>query len=172
MIDGGERLVTGWPLLLLVLTYSVWPYLVLWVVLRCWPPGHPRREEWLADYDAVPMWRRPFWVGDVFAQCITNGLAARWRSRQGRPRREFGWRFRLVVGTAQRFERGVAVLVMTGIWVSLMVTAFRRRPIRSGDVIAVFIVMSVVIVADAMYLHSRFNRDARAVRRAGRTVLR
>jgi hypothetical protein len=74
---GLGQLVSWRTLLVLVVCYSVMPYLVLWIVVRCWPRDHPRRAEYLAEYDAVHLFMRPFWVADAAIRSLTDGLACR-----------------------------------------------------------------------------------------------
>jgi hypothetical protein len=79
-LDALTGAATGWPLVAVVLSYAVFPYAVLWLAVRLWPKGHPRRAELLAEYDAVDIWMRPLWVGDVAIRCLLDGLAERVRS--------------------------------------------------------------------------------------------
>jgi hypothetical protein len=76
-VDALAGLVAGRSLLAVILAYAVCPYAVLWLAVRLWPKGHPRRAELLAEYDTVEVWMRPLWVGDVATRCLLGGLAAR-----------------------------------------------------------------------------------------------
>ncbi|MDQ1424322.1 MAG: hypothetical protein QOD72_1820, partial [Acidimicrobiaceae bacterium] len=82
--------------------YCVAPYIALWVVVRCWPNGHPHRDEYLAEYRAIPIWRRPIWVADVAIHSVCDGLAERHSQRVALGRRlksdrRFLWFIRGVV---------------------------------------------------------------------------
>ena len=74
--------ITGHPVFALVLAYSVFPYAVLWVAVRCWPKGDPRRAQYLADYEDVPWLKRPLFVGDVAIRSLLDGLEIRNRNRR------------------------------------------------------------------------------------------
>ncbi len=93
-LDAVTGAVTGWPLVAVVLSYAVCPYAVLWLAVRLWPRGHPRRAELLAEYASVDWWMRPLWVGDVAIRCLLDGLSVRFRRRWTTvdPQRRFLWR--------------------------------------------------------------------------------
>jgi len=80
------NVITGRSLLAVVLAYAVFPYAVLWLAVRLWPKDHPRRAEYLAEYDVVAWYHRPLWVGDVAVRCLLDGLAERMAQQRVRPR--------------------------------------------------------------------------------------
>lgn len=75
----------GGTLLVIVLSFSVIPYVVFWVTVRIWPKGHSRRFEFEGEIDHVDWWNLPIWVGGVAIRSVLDGSAARLAERRSVP---------------------------------------------------------------------------------------
>jgi len=67
------------------------PNLFLRLIVKVWPKDDPVRKELLANLEALPAHRRPFYVLDQLLNAFTDGLHARLeraRSHRSRPSRE------------------------------------------------------------------------------------
>lgn len=156
-LDALTGAVTGWPLLALVLSYAVFPYAVLWLAVRLWPKGHPRRAELLAEYAVVDWWMRPLWVGDNATRCLLDGLAARAQRVRPARRAEHGRR------------RGGPRLEWMGLIVSSVaaVAALIGQWTSSGVAATWFVGASLFAIVVASWSRWAFNRR-RSVERRGR----
>ena len=135
-------LLTGGRLIAVVATYAVCPYLVLWLAVRLWPKGHPRRAEYLAEYDVVPWYSRPLWVADVAIRSLLDGTAARHRTRRSRvPKSRARKRQQVLVAfTAASLANAVTLLVLTA--------KERDRPFLSYVLLtSVVVLMSFLLLA-------------------------
>lgn len=116
-------------LLTAVVVYSVAPYALLWLALHLWPKDHPRRAEYDAEYDVVPIYRRPFWVGDAVVRSLLNGLPLKLTS--GRLRREHITELRELI-LHFTFMFGVAAFAFPFVQVSELWRKWRRSRGRSA----------------------------------------
>lgn len=70
-------------LLLIPLVFGLMPGVLLRVLVRLYPQGHPRREELLGELYSMGYWRRPIFVAEVVETALAEGLSQRWRARKG-----------------------------------------------------------------------------------------
>lgn len=62
------------------------PRFVLRLITRCWPKGHPRRAELMAELAVIEYFKRPVWVFEQLETALLDGLPA--RRRDAHVRRE------------------------------------------------------------------------------------
>lgn len=67
-------------LLVAIGIFGLAPGIVLRLIVRSYPKGHPRREELVAELYAIPMGVRPFWVAQQLETAVFEGLPTRWRA--------------------------------------------------------------------------------------------
>jgi hypothetical protein len=157
-------------LLITIGVYCIAPYAVLWVVVRCWPKGHDRRAEYLAEYDAVAPLKRPFWVADATIRSLLDGTQERLRIRRLRPlkMRPEPKRFR-----TERFARGqfpihAAILFVPG---AVLCQALNiTNPWVAWPIVLVLAVATLEAGADLLYRLRRALRRRHNAKAAARSL--
>ncbi len=81
------------------LVFGFFPVFTTNLLVRLYPPGHPRRRELLAELAVVPTKERIVWVFGIAATALFEAIPARWRTRQ-RPWRLFR-REKVLIGPIQ-----------------------------------------------------------------------